>query len=523
MVSQLHISPQDILKYHQGNKVYKIPKENQTEFLNLDTVASKKKIVLLVQIGKEGWDCRSLTGVILSQKGDCPTNMVLQTACRCLRQVHYRGGVVVPEKTAMICLNEDNEKSLDKQLKEEQHTSLSELSNAKKEKGDIETRPRFNRVDRLKLPKVEFYQLKVHFDAHELESEPHTIEKLTTVQSIEHKAVQIEHRDLQNGSNKTREFRNTEGGELAYFDYWLLQIVKESFGSRSMADFTPHHALLQVIFDKITYIEFDGYRYFNERFPLTAINSSIRKAFHRKRAIQTRTEIIHREAELLLVQHLKPIPISDKLVPSVAETQRILAADAQNITVTDILAPTNAQFEVMKQSLIAQGMGAMAESLPFVRPSALEAHKDKTLHFLPYRFDSNFEKRFLENVLQDADFQRLNLEAYFNGEDTLTEFSIDCYKKLANNQWRRVGQYYPDFLLIQRNTEGSKIYKVLIIETKGEGFARNFEEKKLFMETEFLTRNNAEFKYNRFDFLYIQDDDKNALHALNTKIKSFFA
>ena len=40
-----------------------------------------------VQIGKEGWDCRSLTGVILSQQGDCPKNMVLQTSCRCLRQV----------------------------------------------------------------------------------------------------------------------------------------------------------------------------------------------------------------------------------------------------------------------------------------------------------------------------------------------------------------------------------------------------------------------------------------------------
>jgi hypothetical protein len=38
---------------------------------------SKKRYILLVQVGKEGWDCPSLTGVILSQKGDSPQNMVL--------------------------------------------------------------------------------------------------------------------------------------------------------------------------------------------------------------------------------------------------------------------------------------------------------------------------------------------------------------------------------------------------------------------------------------------------------------
>ena len=50
------------------------------QFDMLDKPISKIRIVLLAQIGKEGWDCRSLTGIILSQKGDCSTNMVLQTS-----------------------------------------------------------------------------------------------------------------------------------------------------------------------------------------------------------------------------------------------------------------------------------------------------------------------------------------------------------------------------------------------------------------------------------------------------------
>ena len=43
----------------------------------LDRPLSRKRIILLVQIGKEGWDCKSLTGIILSQEKDCPKSMVL--------------------------------------------------------------------------------------------------------------------------------------------------------------------------------------------------------------------------------------------------------------------------------------------------------------------------------------------------------------------------------------------------------------------------------------------------------------
>jgi type III restriction enzyme len=85
LVNDLGIDPTDILKFHKGNKQYKLPKQNETEFASLDLPISEKKIILLVQVGKEGWNCRSLTSVILAQKGDSPTNMVLQTSCRCLR------------------------------------------------------------------------------------------------------------------------------------------------------------------------------------------------------------------------------------------------------------------------------------------------------------------------------------------------------------------------------------------------------------------------------------------------------
>ena len=59
------------MKFHKGNKQYPQPADSQMLFNTLDTIMSPVRIILLVQIGKEGWDCSSLAGVILSQEGDC--------------------------------------------------------------------------------------------------------------------------------------------------------------------------------------------------------------------------------------------------------------------------------------------------------------------------------------------------------------------------------------------------------------------------------------------------------------------
>lgn len=123
ILAEYGLSSDTILKFHKGNKQYPQPTDSQMQFDTLDNPISKIRVVLLVQIGKEGWDCRSLTGIILSQEGDCPRNMVLQTSCRCLRQVVKN----MPE-TALIYLNEDNAEKLNSQLMRQQHISLKEFA-----------------------------------------------------------------------------------------------------------------------------------------------------------------------------------------------------------------------------------------------------------------------------------------------------------------------------------------------------------------------------------------------------------
>ncbi len=113
IVTEYGLSTDVILKFHKGNKQYPQPTDSQMQFDTLDNPISRVRIILLVQIGKEGWDCRSLTGIILSQEGDCPKNMVLQTSCRCLRQVET--GVL---ETALIYLNDTNADKLNAQLQQ---------------------------------------------------------------------------------------------------------------------------------------------------------------------------------------------------------------------------------------------------------------------------------------------------------------------------------------------------------------------------------------------------------------------
>ncbi len=122
LVTKLKIPKDEILKFHKGNREYRVDANAELEFRSLDLSSSRKRYILLVQVGKEGWDCRSLTSVVLSGTGDSPKNMVLQTSCRCLREVDK------DDNSALIWLNESNAKILNEQLKKEQKSSIEELN-----------------------------------------------------------------------------------------------------------------------------------------------------------------------------------------------------------------------------------------------------------------------------------------------------------------------------------------------------------------------------------------------------------
>ncbi len=497
-----------ILKFHKGNKQYPQPADSQMHFDTLDSSISPIRIVLLVQIGKEGWDCRSLTGIILSQEGDCPKNMVLQTSCRCLRQV-IKG---TPE-TALVYLNSGNAEKLNAQLMQQQHISLKEFASA--DNNPIEIK-RYNRTAYLKLPKIDFYQLRIRFDTVVAEQTTDTaaeIEKMSTVAKRENI---IKTTDLSMETIETEVVAVETGTEQATFATWLYGVAKGSFGFITMADLNKHTEVLQAVFRRITYKK-DGIRYYSSLFDRKMVESSIRKAFYEKRDFTTLEELIPEEASLLNIANFTPVVNADKpktYYPAQKDVENIIKADSGKL----------------KLSAADQKMLELAESAGYteiinqIKSKAL-AHprKDQSFHYLPYHTDSDFEQTFLKEVLTLAEVESLGLEVYYNGDRALTEFKIKCYKR-SGNKWIYIGMYTPDFLILQRR-EG-KIYKAIIVETKGEIYANDpkFKEKRGFMETEFVRQNNAQFGYDRFEYLYLEDTlaEDVRIKLTHQKICAFF-
>lgn len=474
-----------ILKYYE-----KSPADDQLAFASLDLPFSKIRIVLLVQIGKEGWDCRSLTGIILSQEGDCHKTMVLQTSCRCLRQV-IKGS---PE-TALIYLNGSNAAKLNEQLEQQHHISLQEFEHGP----NSEKTPllRYDRTGRLQLPKLDYYQLKVSYST-VTEETVSTAEGIANAKNAAYRDLPIEYTgDLSDLRRSIDDSFVETGTTNANYSAWTYGIAKESLGFVTTEMLREHDEALKRVFRDVTY-EKDGRRFFSSKYNLSMLGSAIRKAFYTKRSFNSIEELIPLEASLLKVENFTSTIETDlptDYFPDAAGVAWVKDADENGIK-------SDPKDQAAIDGLEAIGQHDMAETLRMrLAPFPM---KDKTFHYLPYHTDSSFEQTFLNEVMKQASIKNLGLEVYYNGDSFLTEFSVRCFKRIGG-KWKYIGIYTPDFLIIERRDD--KIYRAIIVETKGKIYASDpaFIDKRSFTENEFVGRNNEMFGYRRFEYLYLED------------------
>lgn len=501
-----------ILKFHKGNKQYPQPADSQMQFDTLDKPFSNIRVVLLVQIGKEGWDCRSLTGIILSQEGDCPKNMVLQTSCRCLRQVDK--GV---HETALIYLNGSNADKLNAQLQQQYHISLKEFTEAGHDnKTEIK---RYDRTAYLKLPKIDFYQFKVNYET--LTVEPAAPETKIPVAAADAKLSDglVKTTDLTMKTMNIKVDDVERGTEQATFATWLHRIARGSFGTLTMSDLKAHTEVLDSVYRTVTY-EKDDVRYYSSHYDHAMVEANIRKAFCEKRAYITKEELLPEEASLLNIANFTSVVHTDTpadYYPKQDIVERIVLDDKGKLKMKPAIEAAILALEADNSEHNRQLAAVMRKQ------NSSHPQKDHSFHYLPYRTDSNFEQTFLEEVLAFDEIERMGLEVYYNGDRAMTEFKIKCYKRI-NSSWRYVGMYTPDFLIIQRRD--GKIHKAIVTETKGKIYATDptFTEKRDFMETEFSKYNNHAFGYERFDYLYLEDtlSESERIQITHEKICEFF-
>lgn len=107
--------------------------EDIREFNRLDTPGSEKQFILLVNKGREGWNCRSLFGVGLYRKPKSKI-FVLQATMRCLRAI----GETQP--TGNVYLSEENVQILDDELQQNFRVSVEAVQATGKNRERVEVR-----------------------------------------------------------------------------------------------------------------------------------------------------------------------------------------------------------------------------------------------------------------------------------------------------------------------------------------------------------------------------------------------
>lgn len=533
IVTEYGMSSDVLLPYHQGGKegkeTFPAPKDAGKEFQRLDE-DSDKRIVLLVRIGQEGWDCKSLSGVIMPYEPDTksPQNSVLQRTCRCLRQA-----VKYEDETALIWLNRANATYLDQQLREEQNSSLAEIKAA----GEKEppTFQRYSRMGRQRVPEIPFCQLELNHVERIDEVKPDTKAVLESSDLLI-KAQQFwrntRKEDLLEIKDSTSDLA---GGDVPMtFTEWFYLILKEGTYFPDEEMLLEYESQLRTIFSSISIEKEDG-RYLSEEYDQEAIREAIRKAFLTERTAVYHREEIRRDAHIMVIRHdgeteriddnqrLNDFQPADenKYFPTQQTVKEIVDADDNPPTLTEdereFVEFLRAKGEVEKADRRER------EFLAGHQLSTDARHKDATYQYLPYRFDSELEKNFFRDILASVDEQQL--EMYFNGDEHFTSFIIKPYK-ITGNDWEALQQYVPDFLVLSRRDDGS-IDRVLIIETKGQLYADSFKDKHEYMTDTFLELNRNREGLPQFDFLYLEaDKDNKNLPQLEERtrdtIKTFF-
>lgn len=114
--------------------------EDIRNFNNLDvdgTSGSKKQFIILVEKGREGWNCRSLLGIALFRSPKSKV-FVLQATMRCLRKLTNE------QLKATIFLSKENYDTLDDELRKNYNMEISDFgksSSSKKDKYKVRVLP----------------------------------------------------------------------------------------------------------------------------------------------------------------------------------------------------------------------------------------------------------------------------------------------------------------------------------------------------------------------------------------------
>lgn len=368
------------------------------EFNRLDSPDSEKQFILLVNKGREGWNCRSLFGVGLFREPKSKI-FVLQATMRCLRSIGEA------QHTGHVFLSNSNLEILNDELQQNFRISTDELQKTGKDRERVQVR-----VD--KKVKIKLVRVRKLFQMREKQPTPG-------------QALMPERASREKWNELIEKYRliETQQEGLSVSD------AAQASSSRTF-DLTLRREKRN--FSPITLVA-EISRYLN-RGPLE-IEGLLAAT---KEGIDELVVIVNEFNELL---YDEIIPRLFRQIFDLDESQ-----ETEEHEVELIKLPPSGYYEVS------------AEKDKIVRmqdPKIQNEERTKSFHLDTYCFDSGSEKWLFWDLLREQRVKKL----YFTG--MLTHGQSDFFIQYIDPDSHTVRSYYPDFIFQREEPDGSLKYVIV--------------------------------------------------------------
>ncbi|OGM26689.1 hypothetical protein A2692_05655 [Candidatus Woesebacteria bacterium RIFCSPHIGHO2_01_FULL_39_95] len=450
-------------KVSKENKEYELPKENLAIFNNLDKPYSDKRVVLLVAVGTEGWDCKSLTAVALPRK-ETSKNFVLQTTCRCLREVEN-----AQNEHALIFLGDGNYEILNSQLEETYRLKISDLKDVVSEELPVLIR-------KPKLGKLKYKQIETKYElVQRIEAKPEEILDRFDLKRIKEKYKF----DPRSAKAKIGEAGLTQeiiyNKKLTYkpkeytYEDFIYDIARNTWGKFTESDLvSKHNKHLVKIYETLQ--KDKDWIVANPLLPQDFSDITKELSSNLMQEATYKIETIESDVEIKLLEWTVTNPTM-----SLFNSSGVLFKFSPQIS-------TKSEAELYRRHPedLEKDFFSKEDNKTNIDP------QDVSYNYIPYKMDSEFERKALESIVKISDME--GLEVYFSGykDSRLETFWVQTPD----------GVYTPDFLVLSR--EKGEIKKVLIVETKGKPhYDAEFQRKEKFMKEVFV-KHNPNFAYECF-------------------------
>lgn len=390
------------------------------EFNRLDTPASEKQFILLVNKGREGWNCRSLFGVGLFREPKSKI-FVLQATMRCLRAIGQA------QLTGHVFLSEGNLDILNDELQQNFRISAEELQKVATDKERV--------------------QIKV--------VEPPVKIKLVRVR----KQYEVSEKAIIRGQELFPERGSREKWSELVEKYRLLETQQdglkthERVSAASSRTFDLTERREKRVFSRLSLVG-EIARYLNR--PPVSVEEILDATSEGTDAL---VSIVNEFNELLY----------DEVVPRLFRMLFTLdeAQTTEEHEVELIRLPPNGYYEVT---------AAKDKIVRSADPVVKDAERAKSFHLDTYCFDSNSERTLFWDLLREQRVKKL----YFTG--MLTHGQSDFFIQYIDPDSHTVRSYYPDFIFLRDEPDGTEKYVVVEVKRDDQIDSAVVQAKKEFAQ-----------------------------------------